>query len=72
MIVVSGVFFSTSRFPDFLQPMIRALPLTALIGGLRGVMTDGAHIAVLWPQFLVMGLWGALCFSCALWFFRWT
>jgi ABC-2 type transport system permease protein len=72
MIVVSGVFFSTSRFPDFLQPLIRALPLTALIDGLRGIMTDGAHIAMLWPQFLVMGLWGALCFACALWLFRWT
>ena len=72
MIIVSGVFFSTGRFPDFLQPLIRALPLTALIEGLRGVMTDGAHLAMLWPQFLVMGLWGALCFACALWLFRWT
>ena len=72
MIVVSGVFFSTSRFPDFLQPLIRVLPLTALIDGLRGIMTDGAHLAALWPQFLVMGLWGALCFVGALWLFRWT
>ena len=72
MIVVSGVFFSTSRFPDFLQPLIRLLPLTALIDGLRGIMTDGAHLAALWPQFLVMGLWGALCFVGALWLFRWT
>jgi ABC-type polysaccharide/polyol phosphate export permease len=72
MIVVSGVFFSTSRFPDLLQPLIRVLPLTALIDGLRGVMTDGAHLATLWPHFLVMGLWGALCFAGALWLFRWT
>jgi ABC-2 type transport system permease protein len=72
MIVVSGVFFSTSRFPDLLQPLIRVLPLTALIDGLRGVMIDGAHLATLWPHFLVMGLWGALCFAGALWLFRWT
>jgi ABC-2 type transport system permease protein len=72
MIVVSGVFFSTSRFPDFLQPLIRALPLTALIDGLRGVMTDGAHLAALWPQFLVMVLWGTVSFAGALWLFRWT
>jgi len=72
MIVVSGVFFSTSRFPGFLQTPIRLLPLTALIDGLRGIMTDGAALASLWPQFLVMGLWGTLCFVAALWLFRWT
>lgn len=72
MIVVSGVFFSTARFPGFLQPLIRALPLTALIDGLRGVMVDGAHLASLWSPFLVMGLWGILGFSAALWLFRWT
>jgi ABC-2 type transport system permease protein len=72
MIVLSGVFFSVSRFPDSLRPLIRALPLTALIDALRGVMTDGAHLAALWPQFLVMGLWGGLSFAAALWVFRWT
>ncbi|MGA6994108.1 MAG: ABC transporter permease [Candidatus Deferrimicrobiaceae bacterium] len=72
MIVVSGVFFSTSRFPDFLQPLIRTLPLTALIEGLRGIMTDGAQLAVLWPQFLVLLLWGTISFTGALWLFRWT
>lgn len=72
MIVVSGVFFSTARFPDFLQPLVRALPLTALIDGLRGIMIDGMTLASLWPQFVVMGLWGTLCFAAALWIFRWT
>jgi ABC-2 type transport system permease protein len=72
MIVLSGVFFSVSRFPDSLRPLIRVLPLTALIDALRGVMTDGAHIAALWPQFLVMCLWGGLSFAAALWIFRWT
>jgi ABC-type Na+ efflux pump permease subunit len=30
MFVLSGVFFSASRFPDAVQPIVRALPLTAL------------------------------------------
>lgn len=72
MIVVSGVFFSTARFPGFLQPLIRALPLTALIDGLRSVMVDGGNLASLWSPFLVMGLWGILGFSAAVWLFRWT
>ena len=37
MWLVSGVFFSSERFPDRLQPLIRALPLTALNDALRGI-----------------------------------
>ena len=72
MIVLSGVFFSVSRFPESLQPLIRVLPLTALIDALRGVMIEGAHLASLLPQFLVMALWGTVSFCAALWIFRWT
>ena len=36
MWIFSGVFFSSSRFPDAVQPLIRALPLTAVIDALRG------------------------------------
>ena len=42
MWLVSGTFFSASRFPDFLQPLIKALPLTALNEVLRSVMNEGA------------------------------
>ncbi len=35
MWIVSGIFFSSERFPDAAQPLIRALPLTALIDSLR-------------------------------------
>ena len=31
MWILSGVFFSSQRFPDLVQPVIKALPLTALI-----------------------------------------
>ena len=45
MFVASGVFFSSARFPEVLQPFIRALPLTALNDALRGIMIDGAGTA---------------------------
>ena len=35
--IVSGVFFSSQRFPDIVQPAIKALPLTALIDALRAI-----------------------------------
>ncbi len=72
MIVVSGVFFSTSRFPDAVQPAIRALPLTALNDALRAVMVDGASVVSQAPQLLVLVLWGAASFVVALRIFRWS
>ncbi|HYG68741.1 MAG TPA: ABC transporter permease, partial [Anaeromyxobacteraceae bacterium] len=41
MFVLSGVFFSSANFPEKLQPLIRALPLTALNDALRAVMNEG-------------------------------
>ena len=42
MFVCSGVFFSTARFPDWMQKPLRVLPLTALNDAMRAVMIDGA------------------------------
>ena len=44
MWIVSGVFFSAQRFPDVVQPVIRALPLTAMIDALRANMLQGAGL----------------------------
>jgi ABC-type multidrug transport system permease subunit len=69
--VLCGVFFSASRFPDWMQPFIRVLPLTALNDGLRAVMNDGAGWEALGYPLLVLGIWGVVCFGLALRFFRW-
>jgi ABC-type multidrug transport system permease subunit len=71
MTVVSGVFFSSSHFPGWLQPVLRALPLTALIDGLRAISTDGAGVAALVLPALVLLVWGG-GFALALRLFRWT
>jgi ABC-type multidrug transport system permease subunit len=72
MMLLSGVFFSTSRFPDFMQPFIRVLPLTALNDALRAIMGDGASLLAVAPQLLVLVVWGLLSFLVALRLFRWT
>ena len=41
MWVLSGIFFASTNFPDVMQPFIQALPLTALIDALRGVVNEG-------------------------------
>jgi ABC-2 type transport system permease protein len=71
MWVVSGVFFSSQRFPDVVQPLIRVLPLTAAIDALRLHMLQGAGVAQLGPQFAVLGTWLVVCFALALQLFRW-
>jgi ABC-type multidrug transport system permease subunit len=71
MYVLSGVFFSAARFPEWSQPFIRALPLTALNDGLRAVMNDGAGWEALPYPLLVLGLWGVVSFAVALRIFRW-
>ena len=72
MTVLSGVFFSASHFPAWLQPVLRALPLTALIDGLRAISMDGAGAAALVVPGLVLVAWGAGSFALALRLFRWT
>lgn len=71
MWVLSGVFFSASNFPDVMQPVIQALPLTALIDALRGVVNDGASLRAVLSELGIVSAWGALSFVLALKIFRW-
>jgi ABC transporter DrrB family efflux protein len=71
MWVFSGVFFSSSNFPDVVQPFIRLLPLTAVNEALRANMLEGATLASLSPQILIIVVWGIVSFFAALKLFRW-
>ncbi|HTO97201.1 MAG TPA: ABC transporter permease [Myxococcales bacterium] len=71
MFVGSGVFFSTARFPDGVQPLLRVLPLTALNDALRAVMIDGAGLGAIGGQVALLAATAALTFFAALRLFRW-
>ena len=71
MWMLSGVFFSSSNFPERMQPIIRALPLTALNEAFRAVMMDGAAAWQIGRQALILGAWGLAGFAIALRIFRW-
>ncbi len=71
MWLLSGVFFSSERFPDAVQPLIKALPLTALNQALRGIMTEGRGLAAIAPQLAIVLAWGLVSFVVALKIFRW-
>jgi ABC-type multidrug transport system permease subunit len=72
MWIFSGVFFSYERFPAIIQPLIKALPLTALIDALRASILEGTPLLNQWPRLLIMALWGGISFMLALKWFRWT
>ena len=71
MWIVSGVFFSAQRFPGIVQPLIKALPLTAAIDALRANMLQGTGLVRLAPEVGVMSVWMVVCFALALRLFRW-
>jgi ABC-2 type transport system permease protein len=72
MWIFSGVFFSYERFPAAIQPLIKALPLTALNDALRASILEGTPLIHQWPRLLVMAGWGGFSFVLALRWFRWT
>ncbi|SPE54694.1 conserved membrane hypothetical protein [Verrucomicrobia bacterium] len=71
MAICSGVFFSTARFPEVVQPFISVLPLTALIESVRAVMIDGAGPFAVARQVAILLGWGVVSFAIALRLFRW-
>lgn len=71
MWILSGVFFSSQRFPDVVQPFIRLLPLTAVIDALRAHMLQGATLTQVAPELGVLGGWLIVCFAAAIRIFRW-
>ncbi|MCX7699893.1 MAG: ABC transporter permease [Gemmataceae bacterium] len=72
MWLLSGVFFSSKRFPDAAQPFIQALPLTQIIDGLRDVILEGKSLPEIAWRLGILGLYAVVCFTLALRWFRWN
>jgi ABC-type multidrug transport system permease subunit len=74
MYLLSGVFFSSERFPDSAQYLIQALPLTQLVSALRLVILDGAdlfHHDII-RALAILSAWSVATFWLALRIFKWT
>jgi ABC-type multidrug transport system permease subunit len=69
---MSGVFFSSTRFPDVMQPVIKTLPLTALIDGLRRIANEGGGIESVSREIVVLAVWAVVLLVLALRSFRWS
>jgi ABC-type multidrug transport system permease subunit len=71
MWILSGVFFSATRFPAVVQPVVRALPLTAAIDALRGNMLQGMNLGEMIAPIGILLAWLAVPFAVSLRIFRW-
>ena len=58
----------TSVFPAAIQPLIKALPLTALTDALRTSILEGTPLIHQWPQLLANVLWGGIVVLALRWF----
>jgi len=72
MWIGSGIFFSAERFPELVQPFVQALPLTALIDALRGVINHGASLVEIGGELAILSVWMTVSFAIALRIFRWN
>jgi ABC-2 type transport system permease protein len=71
MWLLSGIFFSSERFPEAVQPLIQALPLTQLNNALREAMLQGKPLTDIAWRLGILALWGGVSFTLALRWFKW-
>ena len=69
--LLSGVFFPTDGFPDWVQPIANNLPLSYFNQAMREIATEGAHIIDVWPLLMGMLAWGAVMYFLASRTFKW-
>jgi ABC-2 type transport system permease protein len=71
MWVLSGAYFTNERFPGWLQPIVQALPLTALVDALRAIYNQGATLGMVAGELCILAGWGSFSFLLAAKRFRW-
>ena len=72
MWLLSGVFFSTDRFPEVFQPFIQALPLTQFNYALRAVILEGMSLGSQIWRLAFIAAWGVISYFFTLRWFRWN
>jgi ABC-2 type transport system permease protein len=69
--LLSGTFFPIDAFPDWLQYVSKALPLTYLNDAMRKVAFEGAGFSDISVSLLVLVGWGIIIYTAAVRVFRW-
>ncbi|MGV9848545.1 ABC transporter permease [Streptomyces sp. NPDC003442] len=69
LLVAGGVIVSLDKFPGGVRSALELLPISALSGGLRDVLQDGAGMP--WRELGILAVWAVLGLGAAARFFRW-
>ncbi|NEW73246.1 ABC transporter permease [Streptomyces rhizosphaericus] len=69
LLVSGGVIVSLDKFPGGVRSALELLPISALSGGLRDVLQDGAGMP--WRDLGILAVWAVLGLGAAARFFRW-
>ncbi|MGW5694113.1 ABC transporter permease [Streptomyces asiaticus] len=69
LLVSGGVIVSLDKFPGGVRSALELLPISALSGGLRDVLQDGAGMP--WRDLGILTVWAVLGLGAAARFFRW-
>ncbi len=71
MMFLSGIFFPIENLPEFIDPIVRVLPLTYFGDGVRQVMVGGSALNAMWLNVVVLAGWVVASFVVAVKFFKW-
>ncbi|MDF2669233.1 MAG: transporter [Paenibacillus sp.] len=71
MLFVGGVFFPIQNMPEFLQPIVKLLPISHLTTALRQVMNVGAGLTELGSEALLLAGWMIVAFVISTITFKW-
>jgi ABC-2 type transport system permease protein len=68
---LSGTFFPKGGLPEFLQPIIKFLPLTAVNDSMRNIAFEGAALWDNWKELGILAIWGIIIYAIASKTFKW-
>jgi ABC-2 type transport system permease protein len=71
MMVLSGIFFSYSNFPEWSIPVIKLFPLTMLTDAMRSVFNEGAGFPEIALPAIILTTIGVIFFAAGLRMFKW-
>ena len=69
--LLAGTFFPIEYFPEWLQPVSKALPLTYLNEALREISFEGASIASQVDNLIPLVIWGVIVYFVSFRLFSW-
>jgi ABC-type multidrug transport system permease subunit len=71
MMIVAGVWFARSNFPDWIADPAAYLPLTALVDALRRIALEGAALGSIMHQIMILFAYLVVATLAAKRLFKW-